>query len=229
MSTYLLVHGACAGGWVWDDLAERLEKAGHRVRVVERLPSAGTDPGSLGDLTTDANHVRQVLDTIDEPVVLVGHSYGGMVITELADDPKVRHSVYLAAFWPQRGQSLLDLLGDALLPNWFVPRDDGALEITDDFELAWESLCADLDRDRTRDMLSRFVLQSAAAFGAPSTAPDGTHPTTYIIAAQDSDNCLPVAAQETMSAYADYVVWLSAAHMVQLARPDELAEALGQI
>jgi pimeloyl-ACP methyl ester carboxylesterase len=98
MSTYLLVHGACAGGWVWDDLAERLEKAGHRVRVVERLPSAGTDPGSLGDLTTDANHVRQVLDTIDEPVVLVGHSYGGMVITELADDPKVRHSVYLAAF-----------------------------------------------------------------------------------------------------------------------------------
>jgi pimeloyl-ACP methyl ester carboxylesterase len=229
MSTYLLVHGACAGGWVWDDLAERLEKADHRVRVVERLPSAGTDPGSLGDLTTDANHVRQVLDTIDEPVVLVGHSYGGMVITELADDPKVRHSVYLAAFWPQRGQSLLDLLGDAPLPNWFVPRDDGALEITDDFELAWESLCADLDRDRTRDMLSRFVLQSAAAFGAPSTAPDRAHPTTYMIAAQDSDNCLPVAAQEAMSAYADHVVWLSAAHMVQLARPDELAEALGQI
>ena len=69
-------------------------------------------------------------------VVLVGHSYGGMVITELADHPKVRHSVYLAAFWPQRGQSLLDLLGDAPLPNWIVQRDDGALEITDDFELA---------------------------------------------------------------------------------------------
>ena len=229
MSSYLLVHGACGGGWVWDDLAERLEKAGHRVRVVERLPSAGTDPGSLGDLTTDANHVRQVLDTIDEPVVLVGHSYGGMVITELADHPKVRHSVYLAAFWPQRGQSLLDLLGDAPLPNWFVPRDDGTLEITDDFELAWGSLCADLDRDRTRDMLSRAVLQSAAAFGAPSTAPDRAHPTTYMIAAQDSDNCVPVAAQEAMSTDADYVVRLPAAHMVQLSRPDELAEALGQI
>src|SRR5262245_17349791 len=143
-----------------------------RFRVVDQLPSAGTDPESLGDLTSDANHVRQVLDTIDEPVVLVGHSYGGMVITELAGDPKVRHSVYLAAFWPRRGQSLLDLLGDAPLPNWFVPRDDGTLEITDDFELARESLCADLDRDHARDMLSRAVLQPAAAFGAPSTAPD---------------------------------------------------------
>ena len=93
MSSFLLVHGACGGGWVWDDVAERLEKAGHCVRVVERLPSTGTDPGSLHDLTADAHCVRQVLDTIDEPVVLVGHSYGGMVITELADHPKVRHSV----------------------------------------------------------------------------------------------------------------------------------------
>ena len=98
MSDYLLVHGGFNGGWVWDDVAERLEKAGHEVRVVDQLPSAGTNPASLGDLTTDANHVRQVLDTIDEPVVLVGHSYGGMVITELADRPKVRHSVYLPRF-----------------------------------------------------------------------------------------------------------------------------------
>ena len=227
MSDYLLVHGGFNGGWVWDDVAERLEKAGHEVRVVDQLPSAGTDPASLGDLTTDANHVRQVLDTIDEPVVLVGHSYGGMVITELADHPKVRHSVYLTAFWPHRGQSLLDLRGDAPLPNWIVERDDGALEITDDFEVAWESLCADLDRARTRDMLSRFVLQSAAAFDAPSTAPDRAHPTTYMIATQETD--ASVAAQEAISASADYVVRLPAAHMVQLSRPDELAEALGGI
>ena len=83
--------------------------------------------------------------------------------------------------------------------------------------------------DRTHRMLSRFVRQSAAAFGTPSTAPDRAHPTTYMIAAQDSDNCVPVAAQEAMSANADYVVRLPAAHMVQLSRPDELAEALGRI
>jgi pimeloyl-ACP methyl ester carboxylesterase len=229
MTDYLLVHGGWGGGWVWDDLVERLEKAGHQVRVVDRLPSAGIDPGSLGDLTSDANYVRQVLDTVDEQVVLVGHSYGGMVITELADHPKVRHSVYLAAFFPRRGQSLLDLLGDAPLPSWIVQRDDGALEITNDFELAWKSLCADLDRDRTHRMLSRFVLQSAAVFRVPSTAPDHAHPTTYMIAAQESDNCIPVAAQEAMSTNANCVVRLPAAHMVQLSRPDELAEALGRI
>jgi pimeloyl-ACP methyl ester carboxylesterase len=73
------------------------------------------------------------------------------------------------------------------------------------------------------------VLQSAASFGTPSTAPDRAHPTTYMIADQDSDNCLPVDAQEAMAANADYVVRLPAAHMVQLSRPDELAEALGRI
>ena len=72
----------------WDDLTQQLEKAGHRVTVVDQLPSAGTDPASLGDRTADANHVGAVLNSLDEPVVLVGHSYGGMVITELADHPK---------------------------------------------------------------------------------------------------------------------------------------------
>ena len=229
MSSYLLVHGAWGGGWVWDDLAERLDKAGHRVTVVDQLPSAGTDPASLGDLTADADYVRGVLDTLDEPVVLVGHSYGGMVITELADHPKVRHSVYVAAFWPQRGQSLLSLLGDGPQPAWIVPRDDGALEITKDLDVAREALCADLDRDQTREFLSHVVLQSAAALSAPSTAPDRGHPTTYVITTQESDNGIPVAAQEAMSANADNVVRIPAAHMVQLSRPDELAEALGRI
>jgi pimeloyl-ACP methyl ester carboxylesterase len=99
----------------------------------------------------------------------------------------------------------------------------------DDFELARDSLCADLDRDRAREMFSHIVLQSASAFGVPSTAPARGHPTTYIIAAQESDNCIPVAAQEAMAANANEVIRLPAAHMVQLSRPDELADALGRI
>ncbi len=121
MSDFVLVHGAWGGGWVWDDLAGRLEKAGHPVTVVDQLPSAGTDPSVLGDLIADAAYVAEVLDKCDEPVVLVGHSYGGMVITELARHPKVRHSVYLAAFLPQRGQSLQSMFGEAPLPTWIVP------------------------------------------------------------------------------------------------------------
>ena len=89
MSDYLLVHGGFNGAWVWDDVAEQLQDAGHRIRVVDQLPSAGTDPTSLADLGVDVSYVRQMLDTPDEPVVLVGHSYAGMVITEFADHPKV--------------------------------------------------------------------------------------------------------------------------------------------
>jgi pimeloyl-ACP methyl ester carboxylesterase len=226
MADYLLVHGAFCGGWVWDDVAAQLEKAGRRVRIVNQLPSTGDNPKSLGDLNADANLVRQMLDTIDEPVVLVGHSYGGMVITELADHPKVQHTVYLTAVWPQRGQSALNLLGD-VLPTSIMRRDDGALEITDDFELAWEKFCNDLDRDRTRRMLSRFLPQSHASYVAPSTAPDRTHTTTYMIATKESD--ASVAAQQAWAANADAVVRLPAAHMAQLSRPDELAEALGRI
>jgi pimeloyl-ACP methyl ester carboxylesterase len=227
VSNYLLVHGAFCGGWVWDDVAERLRKDGHRTQVVDQLPSAGSDPCSLGDLSADVEYVRRGLDTAGEPVVLVGHSYGGVVITEFANHPKVQHSVYLTALWPQqRGQSALNLFGN-VVPDPIIRRDDGTLGITEDFELAWEKLCNDLDRDRTRRMLSRFLPQSTASFTAPSTVPDRTHPTTFMIATKESD--ASVARQEMDAANADYVVRLPAAHMVQLSLPDELAEVLGQI
>ena len=226
MSDYVLVHGGFGVGWVWDDVAKRLETAGHCVHVVDQLPSVGTDPASLGDLSADASYVRRTLDAIDRSVVLVGHSYSGMVITELADHPKVRHTVYLTAFWPERGQSALNLMGD-VLPPVFIQRTDGALEVTGEFEFAWKAFSPDLDRDRAQDMLSRFVLQSYSSAVAPSTAPDRTHPTTYMIATQETD--ASVAAQEASAAKADHVVRLPAGHMVQLSRPDELAEALGRI
>jgi pimeloyl-ACP methyl ester carboxylesterase len=152
-----------------------------------------------------------------------------MVISELADHPNVRHSVYLTAFWPQRGQSLFSLLGDGPMPRWFKARDDGALELTEDVDVLREAVCADLDREAVSEFRSHAVLQSGAAMAVPSSAPERAHPTTYIIAAEESDECIPVAAQEAMAANADFVVRLPAAHMVQLSRPDELAEALGRI
>lgn len=221
-----MVHGGFCGGWVWDDVAERLADAGHRIEVVAQLPSTGTDPAALGDLRADAQHVRQTLDALAEPVVLVGHSYSGMVITELADHPKVRHSVYVTALWPQRGQSALQLM-DGELPDSFVRRDDGTMQITDDFELARETFSRDLDRERTQSWLSRCVPQSFSSFTVESTAPDRTHPVTYVITAEESDGS--VAGQEAFAENADHVVRLTAGHMVQLSRPDELAEVLARV
>ena len=122
-------------------------------------------------------HVRRVLDETDEAAVLVGHSYSGMVIAELADHPKVRHSVYLCALWPERGQSALNLMGDVLPPLFFA-RNDGTMQIVDDFDLAWQAFCPDMDRAGAQQMISRSVLQSYSSATTPSTAPDRAHPAT---------------------------------------------------
>src|SRR5215831_5834229 len=133
VSNYVLVHGAFVGGSFWRETGALLEQEGHRVDVVEQLPSAGPDPASLGDLQADVDVVRRAVEALGQPVVLVGHSYGGMVLTELADHPAVTHAVYLAAFWPQRGQSVMDLLGGGPFPEWLVLHDDeGTLEMVND-------------------------------------------------------------------------------------------------
>ena len=143
MSEYLLVHGGFGVGWVWDDVAKRLETAGHRVHVVDHM-SVGTDPASLGDLTADASYVRQTLDAINKPIVLVGHSYSGMVITEFADHPKVRHTVYLTAMWPERSQSGVEFGGGCAAARVYSAERRRAFEITNDFEFAGKSFCPDL-------------------------------------------------------------------------------------
>jgi pimeloyl-ACP methyl ester carboxylesterase len=227
MTNFVLVHGGWVGGWYWSEAADRLRKDGHRVEVIEQLPSAGTDPAALGDLAADAKVVKQAVERVGEPVVLVGHSYGGMVITELADHPAVAHSVYLAAFWPQRGQSAMDLFAAGPPPTWVSPHDDGTSRTTDDLELLRQALCADVDKQSAYADLRRFVPQSIASGTAPSTAPARGHPTTYIICEQDQ--ALPPVAQEQMAAAADHVHRLPSSHTPMTSMPDELADVLGRV
>jgi pimeloyl-ACP methyl ester carboxylesterase len=224
MTHFVLVHGAWGGGWVWDDLVTHLEKDGHRVTVVAQLPSGGTDPAALGDLQADAEHLRAIVRGADEPVVLVGHSYGGMVVTELADDPSVAQTVYLAACWPRRGQSVLEVLGEGPLPPWVIPRDDGTLAVTRDVETVRTHVCAELSPEEVARFVERLGLQSAAALGSPSTAPDPAHPVSYVVCTLDA--VLPADVQEAMAVGADQVVRLEASHMVQLAMPERLAHEL---
>jgi pimeloyl-ACP methyl ester carboxylesterase len=227
MSNYVLVHGAFVGGWIWRDTAALLEKEGHRVDVVEQMPSAGLDTATLGDLQADVDCVRRAVEAVGQPVVLVGHSYGGMILTELADHPAVAHAVYLSAFWPERGQSVMDLLGDGPLPNWLVPGDYSTVQITDDIEVARQVECADVDPERAAENLRRLVPQSISSFAAPSTAPDRRHPTTYIICEQDQ--AVPPAAQEQMAAAADNVERLPSAHQAMVSMPDRLAALLAGV
>jgi pimeloyl-ACP methyl ester carboxylesterase len=224
--TLLLVHGAWGGGWHWDPVLEPLRERGVRYEVIERLPSAGTDAAGLGDLAADAEHARARLDKVGGPVVLCGFSYGGMVITEVADHPAISHSIYVAAFWPPKGKSLRDLGGDTL-PPWIVDREDGSLAITDDREVARKALGADIDPDGFAPVREKCVLQSAASFEAPSSAPARSHPVTYVLCTEDE--AVPVPAQEAMAASADSTIRIESAHFVQFSRTEELANALAGV
>ena len=95
-STIVLVHGAWHGAWCWKLVLERLKSAGANAIAVD-LPGHGGDPGPLGDLHADAARVTEVLDELAGPVLLVGHSYGGAVITEAGVHPSVEHLVYVCA------------------------------------------------------------------------------------------------------------------------------------
>jgi pimeloyl-ACP methyl ester carboxylesterase len=224
MSTFVLIHGGFCRGWVWAETAAALQEDGHRVEVVD-LPSSGTVAAELGDLQADIATVRHTLDGIGAEVVLVGHSGGGMVLTELADHPAVQHSVYLAALWPQKGQSAAEMLGDQL-PGWMVVRDDGTVGVSGDLELVRQTLCADIDPERfAKEVHPRYVLTSLSSAATPSTAPPAQHPTTYIICEQDQ--AVPPQAQEAMSVAADHVVRLPSSHSPFLSMPRQLARALG--
>ncbi len=97
----VLVHGGFCQGWIWDETIAALRAAGHRAEALD-LPSSGSTASDLSDLHSDVEAVSAVLDSLDEDVVLVGHSGGGMVLTELGDHPRVHRSVYVAALRPQR-------------------------------------------------------------------------------------------------------------------------------
>ena len=114
----LLIHGGFVDGSGWRGVYDRLVGQGHRVAVVQN-PTVSLE----GDVTA----TKHVLDGIDGPVVLVGHSYGGVVVTETGSDPRVAGLVYIAAFAPDKGESVNSLIADpppgAPVPPILPPRD----------------------------------------------------------------------------------------------------------
>ncbi|WP_300008971.1 alpha/beta hydrolase [Pseudonocardia sp.] len=227
MTTYVLVHGGFTDSWYWGETAALLERDGHRVLLVE-LPSTGTDPATLGGLVEDAAETRRVIDSAGEPVVLVGHSSGGMVITEVADHPGIAHTVYVSAMWPQRGAAVGDVLAQMPPMEWTVPNSDGtAVAVTSDVEVAHRYLCADLDPARVPEWHAGLMFSGTRGMATPSSAPDRAHPTTYVVLEQD--RAIPVQAQEAMATGADRIERLGTGHVPQLTDPDGLAAVLARV
>ena len=234
MATFVLVHGAWHGGWCWERVAPLLVAQGHRVLAPD-LPGMGADPrehGSdpLGDWT---DFVAELATSADEPVILVGHSLGGVVISEVAErvPDAVDRLVYLTAFLLQSGQSLADVAGrhpdvgpgPALRPA----KVDG--EVIVDPDQAIGIFYNAMSGDDARAAVDRLVAQPVAAFTKPVTLTAerfGRVRRAYVEATEDQ--AISLEMQRDMQALlpCEPVITLQCDHSPFYSTVPELAEAL---
>jgi pimeloyl-ACP methyl ester carboxylesterase len=216
----VLVHGGFVDGSGWQGVYEFLKKDGYNVSVVQN-PTA-----SLAD---DVAVTKRTLAAQDGPAILVGHSYGGVVITEAGNDPNVAGLVYIAAFAPDKGESVSALIQNpppgAPVPP-ILPPQDGYLF---------------LDRTKFRASFAADVSADAAAFMADSQVPWGlealngavtepawrTKPSWYLVATED--RMIPPDAQRAMSKRAgSTVAEVNGSHAVYVSQPKAIAAIIAK-
>ena len=211
----VLVHGGFVDGSGWEGVYKILKKHGYTVAVVQN-PTI-----SLAD---DVAATKRVIANQSGPVVLVGHSYGGAVITEAGNDPKVRRLVYIAAFAPDKDESVSTLIANpppgAPQPP-ILPPQDGYLAL--DKEKFAASFAADVKPDVAAFMADSQVPWGVEALnGKISTPAWKTKPSWYLLTTEDK--MIPPDAQRSMSKRAGAtVVEVKASHSVYVSRPQDVA------
>ena len=214
----VLVHGGFVDGSGWEGVYGLLRKDGFNVSVVQH-PTLSLDD--------DAAVTRRVIDEQDGPVVLVGHSYGGAVITEAGNARNVAALVYVAAFAPDTGESVNTLIEgfpkDGPQPP-ILPPQDGFLFL--DREKFHDSFAADVDADLAAFMADSQVPWGLDALGGTiSEAAWHNKPSWYLIATDD--RMIPPPAQREMSGRAGATVEeVAASHSLYVSQPAALAEVI---
>jgi pimeloyl-ACP methyl ester carboxylesterase len=219
----LLVHGAFTGAWAWDQVIRELTARDITATAID-LPSRSAD----GTLALDAQAVRDALKALGEPAVLVGHSYGGAVITKAsADNDDVAHLVYVCAALPQAGESV-----GALLERDPDPADlSGGLRVNEDGtgtmdrEAARTTIFNDASDEQAESALDALGTHALGTLGEPV---DGLgwqqHPATYVITLRDKQ--FSPALQREFAGHVETVVEIDAGHGPMLTRPSEVAAAI---
>ena len=216
----VLVHGGFVDGSGWEAVYTRLRRDGFNVSVVQNPTT------SLAD---DVTATRRVIAAQDGPVVLVGHSYGGAVITEAGNDPKVSALVYIAGFAPDTGESVSTLIAgfptDGPQPP-ILPPEDGFLRL--DRSKFAASFAGDVNED-----LATFMADSQVPWGVDALQEAVSHPAwktkpSWYLVTQD-DRMIPPAAQREMSKRAGAtVVETPGSHAVYVSRPEAVAELIAK-
>ncbi|HEV7865271.1 MAG TPA: alpha/beta hydrolase [Acidimicrobiia bacterium] len=215
MHSIVLVHGGFVDGSGWEGVYQILRRSGHHVAIVQN-PTL-----SLAD---DVAVTRRVLDQQPGNIVLVGHSYGGAVITEAGNHPKVAALVYITAFAPDGGESVNTLIADpppgAPVPP-ILPPEDGFLLLDKDKFAA--SFAADVEPDLAAFMADSQVPWGVDALaGAVSEPAWRDKPTWYLIATED--RMIPPDAQRFMADRAKATqIEAAGSHAIYVSRPEAVA------
>jgi pimeloyl-ACP methyl ester carboxylesterase len=216
----VLVHGGFVDGSGWQGVHGELKKRGYKVTVVQNPTTS---------LAEDVAVTKRALAAQDGPAILVGHSYGGVVVTEAGNDPKVAALAYVAAFAPDAGESAASIIKEpppgAPAPPILPPKDGFML----------------IDKEKFARSFAADVPPAAAAFMADSQVPWGvdalsgavTHPawrekpSVYIVATED--RMIPPPAQRAMAGRAgSTVVEVKGSHAVYMSQPGAIANAIDQ-
>lgn len=230
MSTFVLVHGAWHGGWCWEKVVPLLEEAGHEVVVVD-LPGHGDNHVLVPEVTLAAygDHVAGVLDKQTEPVVLVGHSMGGLAVSEAAErrPEKISLLVYLTAFLLPNGGTLMEMAQTdeeaIVFQNADVDEENGVVTLREDGvkEVAYGD-CSEEDMEWAK---KRLIPQPLAPFVTPVGVSEafGRVRRTYIECLQD--RAIGPATQKRMYTElpCEKVVSMQTSHSPFLSAPEELA------
>jgi pimeloyl-ACP methyl ester carboxylesterase len=218
LAAIALVHGGFVDGSGWEDVYRILKKDGYRVSIVQNPTT------SLAD---DVAATKRVIAEQQGPVILVGHSYGGVVITEAGNDPSVAGLVYIAAFAPDRGESVAALIKDpppgAPVPP-ILPPQEGFLML-DRTKFA-ASFAADVAPEKAEFMANSQVPWGVAALNGAVTKPAwAAKPSWYLVATDD--RMIPPVAQRAMSKRAgSNVVEVKGSHAVYVSQPQAVAELI---
>ena len=214
----VLVHGGFVDGSGWEDVYDILKKDGYDVSIVQNPTIT---------LNGDVQASRAVIDNQHKPVVLVGHSYGGAVITEAGNDPNVVGLVYIAAFAPDKGESVGTLIGNpapgAPVPP-ILPPQDGFLML--DKAKFPASFAGDVDPQKAAFMADSQTPWGLEAVNGTVTNPAWRNkPSWYLLTTED--RMIPPDAQRTMSKRAgSKVVEVAASHSVFVSKPEAVAQLI---
>ena len=213
----ILVHGFFADGSGWQGVSDILTRDGYNVTVVQQPETA---------LADDVKATTQAINAMDGKTILVGHSYGGIVITEAGNDPKVAGLVYVAAFQPDAGESLLTLAKKMPPASEGVKAADGQLYF--DHALFHADFAADLPAKQAAFMARSQVLPAVQVAGAPVTkAAWKTKPSWAIISS--ADRTINPDLQRYMAKRAgSKVTEIDGSHATFIVHPAEVAKVIEQ-